>query len=109
MQREIIFRGRTKITSLQGKIIMADCELWAETCRIALPRAGAARVEAPWRSLLQAGRMVGVDGEGFQKVSDVTFGAADDGEWEKTLIEVVGLSELGREEVGQILHSRADL
>lgn len=87
---------------------MAECELWAETCRLALSRAGATRAEAPWRTLLQAGRLVGIDGDQLQKVSAATFGATQDHDWERVLIEVIGLSELSREEVGQVLHSRSD-
>ena len=108
LQREITFRGRNRISPTVGKMIMAECELWAETCRLALSRAGATRAEAPWRTLLQAGRLVGIDGDQLQKVSAATFGATQDHDWERVLIEVIGLSELSREEVGQVLHSRSD-
>lgn len=108
LNRQILYRGRSRITPDQGKVIMAECELWAETCRLALAKSGAGRTEAPWRGLLEAGRIVGADGEAWTKIVDSTFGVLNDEEWEKVLIEMVGFSELGREDVGQVIRSRTD-
>ena len=108
LHRQILYSGRSRITPVKGKVIMAECELWAETCRLALAKTGAGRTEAPWRGLLEAGRIVGADGEAWTKIVDSTFGVLNDEEWEKVLTEMVGFSELGREDVGQVIRSRTD-
>ena len=107
MQRAITYRGRARISPQEGRTILAECELWVETCRIALSR-GPGRAEAPWRPLLQAARIVGAQGDAWTKVVDITLGPASDEEWETAMTELVGYAELGREEVSQILRSRTD-
>ena len=109
MQRQVIYRGRTKLTVQQGRLILAEFELWAETCRLALSRTPAARTEAPWRSLLQAGRIVAADGEQWKSLVETTFGMKEDLEWEKSMLELVGFAELSREEAGQVIRTRADI
>lgn len=108
LNRQILYRGRSRITPEQGKVILAECELWAETCRLALAKTASGRTEAPWRGLLEAGRIVGADGESWRKIVDSTFGVLGDDEWEKALTDVVGFSELGREDVGQVIRARTD-
>ncbi|KAK7694298.1 hypothetical protein QCA50_001480 [Cerrena zonata] len=108
LHRQILYRGRSRITPDQGKVIMAESELWAETCRLALAKSGTGRTEAPWRGLLEASRIVGADGEAWRKIVDSTFGVLNDEEWEAVLTEMVGFSELGREDVGQVIRSRTD-
>ncbi|GBE78415.1 hypothetical protein SCP_0113030 [Sparassis crispa] len=78
LQRQILYRGRGRIGLQESKIILAECELWVETCRLALARDERARAEAPWRPLLQAGRLLCVEGEAFAKVTDKCFGVAGD-------------------------------
>lgn len=102
-----MYRGRARITPLEGKTIRAESELWVQTCRHALSRAPA-RAEAPWRSLLQAARVVGAQDEEWKKVVDTTFGVASDVEWEKEMRELVGYAELSREEVSQVIRTRTD-
>jgi len=109
LHRQIMYRGRTRITPQQGKIVLAESELWAETCRIALGRLGSVRTEAPWRALLQAARIVAADGEGWRQIKDNTFGTAEDEEWENFMTASVGFCELPREEVGQIINTRTDV
>lgn len=106
-QRAVVYRGRARVTPYEGRRILAECELWVETCRQALVR-GTARAEAPWRSLLQAGRIVGAQGEVWERVVDATFGTLSDSEWEEVMVEVAGWAELTREEVGQIIRTRTD-
>jgi len=108
LQRQILYRGHGRISQQQGKAILAETELWVETCQIALARAERARVEAPWRSLLQASRLIGAEGKRWHTVVDTTFGVSGDHEWEETMLNTVGFAELSREEVGQILRTRAD-
>lgn len=67
-----------------------------------------ARAEAPWRSLLQASRLVGAQGEEWTKIVNATVGVADDQEWEAVMTNVVGLSEMSREDVGRIVRTRTD-
>ncbi|KAJ6574637.1 TIP-1 family-domain-containing protein [Mycena capillaripes] len=109
LQRQILYRGH--ISHLEGRAIHAECELWAETCQAGLGGAlsgGRNRVEAPWLKLLQAGRLIGSEGESWEKVVRVTFGMQDQTEWEDIMLEITGTSELPREEVQRILKSRED-
>jgi RAD50-interacting protein 1 len=107
LHREIIYRGRHRITAREGKTIAAECELWVETCHAALASsANRNTVEAPWLKLLQAGRLVGLEGPGLTTALDETFGVHDDEVWEECLLQLVGVSEIGRETVGVILRLR---
>lgn len=92
---------------------MAECELWAETCRLALSSTPSTartsqRAEVPWRGLLQAARIVGADGERWNRITEVTFGVGDDEKWESDMRELVGFAELSREEVGQVIRARIE-
>lgn len=107
MQREIMYRGRNRIEPAEGKTILAECELWLETCRAALPGLGS-RLDTPWRRLLEAGRLSALEGKAWERLLGATFGAAGDTEWEGVVEEHVGINELSREEVGQVLRARAD-
>jgi len=91
---------------------MAEIELWVETSRYALSKMGGGlggRTEAPWRKLLEAGRIVGLEGEEWGKVVEATLGVKSDEDWEGVMLEVVRFTEMGREEVGQVLKTRSDL
>lgn len=44
----------------------------------------------------------------WSKVVNATFGIKRDDEWEELLIEHVGLCEISREEVAQVLRCRED-
>jgi len=107
--RQILYRGRQRLTALQGRAIYAECELWVETCQAALSQSsGRARVEAPWLRLLEGGRLIAAEGLVWQKLVDVTFGMGDDVEWEEVVEGAVGICEMKREEVGQVLRTRED-
>ncbi|KAI0706059.1 RINT-1 family protein [Cytidiella melzeri] len=106
-QRAIMYRGRARVTPHEGRTILAECELWVETCRHALAKASV-RAEAPWRSLLQAGRIIGAQGEAWMKIVDATLGTGSDGDWEAVMVDVVGLAELSREDVSRVIRTRAD-
>ncbi|KAJ7102352.1 TIP-1 family-domain-containing protein [Mycena belliarum] len=110
LQRQILYRGH--ISGREGKSIHAECELWVETCHAGLGGAlsgGRNRVQAPWLKLLQAGRLVGLEDELWEKVGHVTFGTQSQEEWEDLMLEATGASEISREEVRRILKSRDDL
>ena len=107
--RQILYRGRHRLTVAQGTAMCAECDLWVETCQTALlGLSGRTRVEAPWLRLLEGGRLVATDGIVWQKLVDGTFGAINDVEWEALMESAVGICEMGREEVGQVLRTRAD-
>lgn len=109
LQRAIMYRGRGRISPVEGKAIRAESELWAETSRHALLPSGAApRAEGPWRMLLQAGRVVGAQGAEWERIVDATFGVADDQEWEQAMLDVVGLGEMSREDIGRVARTRTD-
>lgn len=75
---------------------------------MALGRGERARIEGPWRRLLQASRLVGLEGQAWQTAVDVTLGVTGDAEWEDAMIQAVGFAELTREETEQILRVRTD-
>jgi hypothetical protein len=111
LEREILYRGHNLITSQDGKLTLAACEVWIETAHVALAGSldgGRKRVEAPWLRLLQAGRLVSSSGLVWLQLLDATFGVLEDEEWEKVMLEIVGLDELNREEVGRVLRTRED-
>ncbi|KAJ3853443.1 TIP-1 family-domain-containing protein [Lentinula lateritia] len=107
LQRQILYRG--SITAAEGRAIRAEHVLWVETCRATLLQAFGGnrnRVEAPWSRLTEAGTLVDVDGEVREKIANATFGGIEEDEWENVILEVIGSSELTREEVGRILRRR---
>ncbi|KAJ7693622.1 TIP-1 family-domain-containing protein [Mycena rosella] len=109
LQRQILYRGH--ISGREGKSIHAECELWVETCQSGLGGAlsgGRNRVQAPWLKLLQAGRLVGLEGDAWDNVGRATFGTQGQEEWEDLMLEVTNASEIPREEVQRILKSRDD-
>ncbi|KAJ7124750.1 TIP-1 family-domain-containing protein [Mycena crocata] len=109
LQRQILYRGH--FNGQDGKLIHAECELWVETCHSGLGGAlsgGRNRVEAPWLKLLQAGRLVGLEGKSWESVGRLTFGTQGQEEWEEFMVEVTGASEISREQVQRILKSRDD-
>ncbi|OJT09596.1 RAD50-interacting protein 1 [Trametes pubescens] len=107
LQRQILYRGRTLASVHEGKVVLAEAELWVETARTAL-KAERARVEAPWRAYLLAARLLAGEGPEWEKIVEATFGTMSDTEWEETMLEGVGLCEMPREEVQQVLRRRAD-
>jgi len=109
LQRQILYRG--SFSKEEGIIIQAECELWVESCHSALGGAlggGRNRVTAPWAKLLQAGRIVGADGEVWERITSATFGMSGEEDWENAMQETTGLAELGRQEVTQLLRRRED-
>ena len=92
---------------MEAKAVLAEAELWVETCRVAL-KEERGRVEAPWRPFLQAARLLAAEGDAWAKVVDATFGVASDSEWEDMMLDFVELCEFPREEVQTILRRRED-
>ncbi|KAI0639075.1 TIP-1 family-domain-containing protein [Trametes polyzona] len=107
LQRQVLFRGRSRASVSEGKAVLAEAELWVETARAAL-KTERGRVEAPWRAYLQAARLLAGEGKEWDKVIEATFGTMADTEWEEVMLESVGLCELPREEVQQVLRRRED-
>ncbi|KAF7978890.1 hypothetical protein HWV62_44393 [Athelia sp. TMB] len=107
--RQILYRGRHRISVPQGRTICAECELWVETCQSVLSGSSSRpRVEAPWLRLLEGGRLVAVQGEAWDKLLTATFGMGNDSDWEELVDGTVGICEMNREEVQQILRTRED-
>lgn len=122
LQREVLFRpglnrvsgGRHVFTRQQARDVHAECELWAETCQVAL-NTSRARAERPWSRLLVAGRLMGVELERHKRLCVVLLGdrrgeGKDGDEWENAVDEITGLGcgGLGRDEVKAVLRLRND-
>ncbi|CAK5280068.1 unnamed protein product, partial [Mycena citricolor] len=104
-QRQIMYRGQ--ISTQAGKAIHAECEIWVQTCQAVLAGSlSRTRVEAPWLTLLTAGRVVGLDGEAWDKLKRVTFGTVADSAWTDAVLELIQVCELPREEVQKIVQCR---
>lgn len=69
---------------------------------------GRGRVEAPWGKLLQAGRLIGLEGEVWDKVVHTTLGTLGEDQWEKNMRGMTGYSELSKDVVERILRCRED-
>jgi hypothetical protein len=108
LQRQILYRGRGRISLDDGKRLAGEAELWLQTSRSALARTPAARVEAPWRRYLQATRILGAEDGVWRKIVLVTLGGHDDQTWAEAMMESVGVSELSREEVTNVIRARVD-
>ncbi|KAF9498112.1 hypothetical protein BDN71DRAFT_1443821 [Pleurotus eryngii] len=105
LNRGILYRGRFDLSA--AKAISAECELWVETCHAGVRGTmSRSRVEAPWLGLLQAARIVSTEGSIWEELINTAFEAGD--AWSETTSKVVGVNQLGREEVQQILRCRQE-
>ncbi|KAG9223134.1 hypothetical protein CCMSSC00406_0000177 [Pleurotus cornucopiae] len=105
LSRGILYRGRFDLSA--AKAISAECELWVETCHAGVRGTmSRSRVEAPWLGLLQAARIVSTEGSVWEELTNTVFEAGD--AWSATTSKVVGVNQLGREEVQRILRCRQE-
>ena len=114
LQKMIFQRGPGRVSAKEGRAIATECELWLQTCRAALSggggggRAVGRLIEAPWRRLVEAGRLLALQGSEWDRIKALTFGTTGDDDWEQGILDVVGFSELRRDEVQTILRTRMD-
>ena len=107
LQRSILYRRPHEVTDIERKALQRESELWVETCRLALPGAGE-RVEVPWRRLAQAGRILGADDEVWMQIFKLSFDDVGTEEWETRVADLIGGTELSREEIRMIARTRED-
>ncbi|KAG6331170.1 hypothetical protein ID866_7919 [Astraeus odoratus] len=122
LQREVLFRpglsrtsgGRHILAPRQALSIQAECELWAETCQVAL-NTSRSRAEKPWSRLLAAGRLLSPEMQGSEQLFQVLLNqrrgegtGENEDEWEATMDSVtrLGSGGLTRDEVTTILRLR---
>lgn len=110
LEKMVLQRGIGSIGSKEGRAVATECEVWVETSRTALTGAGgrgiARMVEGPWRKLIQAGRLLTLQGTEWDRIKDLTFGTTGNEDWERGILEVMGFSELRRDEVRTVLGTR---
>lgn len=110
LEKMILHRGVRMIALKEGRAIATECEVWVETSRAALTGAGgggiARAIDGPWRRLVQAGRLLALQGTEWDTITDLTFGTTGSEDWERAILEVIGFSELRREEVQVVLQTR---
>jgi hypothetical protein len=109
LQRQVLYRGHFDLR--EGKSILAEGEIWVETCIVALAGSlsgGRERIEAPWAKLLQAGKLASAEGNVWHALLDATFDTHTGVDWETEITSIVGSLELGRDEVARVLKRRAD-
>lgn len=112
LHRQILYRGRARLSSSHGQVMRAEANLWVDTCRAALGsvgEGGRARIEAPWLRLLEGTILVAATGEDWSKLVDALVrNPRDDEVWQKEVDNIVGFSELGWEETRQVIATRED-
>ncbi|KIK99787.1 hypothetical protein PAXRUDRAFT_822405 [Paxillus rubicundulus Ve08.2h10] len=115
LQRQVLFRpgltrgpARNGLTRVHARAVQTECELWPETCQMAL-NTSRARIEKPWSRLLAAGRLLGADLQRDEQLRDVLLNGHGD-EWEKALdgVTALGSGGLGKDEVRTVLRLRDD-
>lgn len=50
----------------EGRMVLDETNLWIETSRMAL-NGGVRRLDGPWEQLVDAGRLLSLEGEAFEK------------------------------------------
>ncbi|KAL5534489.1 hypothetical protein ACEPAG_951 [Sanghuangporus baumii] len=106
LQRQVLYRGRSRMSLKQGRAVLEEANLWVEACRMATGSSGLRRVEGPWERLLEAGRLLSLEEEAFQQMVNVArFG--DDRQYE-VLTEAVGISEMNTNDILAVLNARED-
>ena len=53
-----------------GKVLLEECRLWIESCRLALGPS-VRKAEAPWKTLLDSSRLLSLEKDVFQRAVNV--------------------------------------
>lgn len=87
-------------------MVLEEAKLWVEASRMAMIPARMRRVDGPWEKLLEAGRLLSLDDESFERLaSAVKYGRKDDYEG---IAERLEINEMSEDEVADVLTVRED-
>jgi len=105
LQRQVLYQGRGRMTSQEGKNVLDEANLWVETSRMALS-GSVRRVEGPWEKLVESGKLLSLEAEAFAKAVRISTTGCEE-EFQSFCSEL-GITSTLREEATDILKVRED-
>ena len=106
LQRQVLYRGRSRMSLKQGRAVLGEANLWVEGCRRAMFSSGLRRADGPWERLLEAGHLLSLDEETFLKVVN-TARLGNEKRYEE-LAETYGFTEMSANDALAVLNARED-
>lgn len=93
------------MSSLDGKIMLDECSLWIESCRIALG-SSTRRPDAPWKALLNSCKLLSLDSDTFQQAVNM-INLGNDTQFEQLKADL-DIDDMDAEKALEILRVRDD-
>lgn len=105
LQRRVLQRGIGRLSLVEAKIIVEECLLWIQACKMTMGRS-VRRVEGPWARLLDAMKLLTLEQDQFRIAVDRIFNTDADG-LEK-LRDDLEVSQLDLGELIEVVRLRED-